>query len=440
MSPTKRSIARHRAALALLVVLSLPLTSAAPLGGDGVMSKGPAPSSVTPAAGADRSSKGPTGPARYTPATPLDDSPEPVVEVRAGRPGQPPITKVVNDPRCGPGSTSVSSAPGIISCFHNSLDVLPPVAQPAAQAPKVAPVCMGNGVNGPRIQLIYMFVEGQRDRTAEVVPRILNEIVPRMEGVFRETSKSQGREIGMRLHMPGCKLTVDTVMIDAENGRPDDPFVMAPRINDALTRAGFGSSDRKFSVWFDGGNGLTENGKTVGSACGIAPAYTAVLEQGLNPTPANTSNVGWHNVMISGEAAITFRYGSPILGDAPPPPYPGAPQQPECWGRGAMGAHTETHELLHLIGAVGWSAPNWNGADSHCLDDIDIMCQVGANGVPKFLRCNTPVEQLDCGGDDYFNARPQAGSYLSRAWNTANSRFLGEAVLHDAVPVEIPRP
>ena len=28
-------------------------------------------------------------------------------------------------------------------------------------------------------------------------------------------------------------------------------------------------------------------------------------------------------------------------------------------------------------------------------------------------RCATQVEQLDCGSDDYFNARPPAGSYLS---------------------------
>jgi len=89
---------------------------------------------------------------------------------------------------------------------------------------------------------------------------------------------------------------------------------------------------------------------------------------------------------------------------------------------------------------VNRSAPNWNGSDGHCLDDNDIMCQVGPNGKPKFLRCNTVVEQLDCGGDDYFNARPSAGSYLSTHWNTANSRFLGNAVIHDAVPVEIPRP
>lgn len=371
-----------------------------------------------------------------TPATPLA-SPSVQVEQTAASPGVGVITKTVNDPRCGPGATSVTLLSGGISCFHNGLDVPSPILQPAAQAPKTAPVCMGNGVNGPRIQLIYMYVDGQPNRIAQVGPRILNEIVPRMEGTFRQTSKSQGREIGMRLHMPGCKPNIEAVKISKDLGEPDDPFVMASRLSQGLTDAGYGSTDRKFHIWFDGGNGKVEDGRLVLSACGIAPAYAAALEQGLNPTPANTSNVGWHRVMPVGEAAITFRFGVPILGE---PPAQFGRQTSECWGRGAMGAHTEMHELLHLLGAVGMSAPNSNGADAHCLDDVDIMCQVGANGKPKFIRCNTRLEQLDCGSDDYFNARPQAGSYLSRAWNIANSRFLGPALVHDAVPVEIPRP
>lgn len=380
---------------------------------------------ATPAAGLDG----------YIAAAPKRPTAAPADVQESAPPGAEPVTTIVDDPRCGPGFTSSAlTGSSKFACYHSAFDPLPEIAGPVAQAKTAAPACMGNGVNGPRLQLIYMYVEGQPDRTSVMVPRIVNEFVPRMEAVFRETSKLQGREIGMRLHMPDCQLTVDTVMIDAASGAPDHPFRMAPRINRALSRAGFGSSDRKFLLWFDGGNG-----DETAAACGMAPAYAPVLERGYNPTPANTSNIGWHDVMIEGEVAVTFRYGQPILGDAPPPRY-GQPPVPECWGRGATGARTELHELLHLIGAVNWSAPNWNGADSHCLDDHDIMCQVGGNGTQKFLRCNTPIEQLDCGSDDYFNARPAAGSYLSTHWNTANSRFLGDAIVHDNVPIEIPRP
>ncbi len=88
-----------------------------------------------------------------------------------------------------------------------------------------------------------------------------------------------------------------------------------------------------------------------------------------------------------------------------------------------MGATTEIHELLHLLGSVMTSAPNSNGF-GHCKDDVDIMCY-SEGGVQTYVRCASQFELLDCGADDYFNARPQVGTYLSTHWNTANSRFLG---------------
>ena len=340
-----------------------------------------------------------------------------------------PVTRIVDDPRCGEGFTSatVAAETGFV-CFHSAADPLPDPTAPSAQATAAAPPCLGNGVNGPRIQLIYMYVEGQPDRSAEVIPRITGQIVPRMDAVFRETSRHQGREIGMRLLMPDCQLDVDTVMIDKANGRPTDPETMSARITRHLAAAGYSTTDRKYVLWFDGGNE---------GACGIAPAYTALIEQGYNPTPLTLSNIGWQQrelttfTPLGAETAVIFRYGQPILGSAPA-------YVPECWGRGGTGALTEIHELVHLLGAVNLSAPNSNGF-GHCVDDFDIMCY-GERGVSTVPRCATPVEQLDCGSDDYFNARPPAGSYLSTHWNTANSRFLGDAAVYDQVPADIPRP
>jgi hypothetical protein len=34
---------------------------------------------------------------------------------------------------------------------------------------------------------------------------------------------------------------------------------------------------------------------------------------------------------------------------------------------------------------------------------------------------------LDCNGDDYFNPRPAAGTYLDTHWNVADSSFLSPA-------------
>lgn len=421
--PSKTS-SRLAGALGLILVLGLPLAATSPLD-DGLKVSGRSGDSSL--AASDSTTTGLTDEEldTYEAATPSAPLPQfDSIEVQQSNPasGASPVTSVVNDPRCGAGFTSVaSSASSPYACIHSALDAMPVIDGPALNAGAAAGVpCQGNGVNGPRIQLIYMYVEGQPNRAAQVVPRIANQIVPNMDRTFRETSKSQGREIGLRLHMPNCQLAVDTLMIDEDNGTPDDPGTMLNRVTEFISTKGYSTTDRKYIVWLDGGNK---------GACGVAPGLTTLVANGTdNAVTGNVSNVGWQAALP--ETALIFRWGFPALGDQP--------GRPDCWGRGGTGALTEIHELIHLIGAVNKSAPNSNGF-GHCTDDFDIMCY-GEQGVSTVPRCATKVEQLDCGADDYFNARPSAGSYLSTHWNTANSRFLGEAAVHDAVPLDIPRP
>jgi hypothetical protein len=432
-SPNGRISKRAVRAMGLILVLGMPLAvMSTPNPGVDVRNPGrvgdPGPSASLAAESAPAANP---ASANTAPPLPAFDS----IEIRESRPAPAatPVTTIVNDPRCGPGFTSAAvTGRDAFACFHSAADPLSPHTVNHAHAASKAPVCMGNGVNGPRIQFVYMYVEGQPDRTNVMVPRIINEFAPRMEGVFRETSKMQGRELGLRLHMPGCRLVVDTVTIDEANGQPADAGVMHTRITERLIELGYGGPDRKFVLWFDGGN--------IGS-CGISPSYSSAVGNVTDsPVTGNISNVGWQEVSLIGETAVIYRWGFPLLGDFAPE-FPGQPSPAECWGRGGTGATTEIHELVHNLGAVNRSAPNWNGADGHCLDDNDIMCQnpPGATQNMKFLRCNTPVEQLDCGSDDYFNVRPAVGSYLSTHWNVASSRFLGEAIVHDAIPVELPR-
>ena len=336
--------------------------------------------------------------------------------------GATPVRMTRDHPFCGMGLTAVEVAGGDVpmSCVHNVLDPVP-TRHPSQGAVRIQPNCYGDGVSGPRIQFVYVYQQGKPNRAAEYIPHMLNSWIPAMEGAFRTTSRDQGREIGMRVHMPNCEIEIGVVEISAANGMPDAPGAMRGRIEQAMFAAGFDQSNRKYHAWFDGGNK---------GACGVAPVIPYPVA-GDHPTAANPNNLGSTPVLnVLPQVAVSFKYPFPLP--------PGAAEPgPICWGDGGMGALTETHELLHLLGSVSFSAPNSNGL-AHCRDDEDIMCY-SEGGVQTFTRCSTEIEALDCGSDDYFNARPQIGSYLSTHWNTANSKFLGTAA-EDNSPVEIPRP
>lgn len=106
------------------------------------------------------------------------------------------------------------------------------------------------------------------------------------------------------------------------------------------------------------------------------------------------------------------------------------------WGDGSSSFSTRgnrqttaLHEITHNLGAVQDSAPHTSGA-SHCTDGFDALCY--ADGGPKAGGYTTTacawkgsgIKPYDCGGDDYFNPAPVAGSYLATHWNVFNSVFL----------------
>ena len=328
-----------------------------------------------------------------------------------------PVRVTADHPACGRGFTAeeVLGDDPFAICRHSFNDPAP-TRSPKDGVARMAPICHGNGVNGARIQLVYMYIEGQPNKGTEWIPRILSDWVPAMEGSFRTTSAEQGREIGMRLHMPGCRLEVTTLSIDPDEGAADNG--QFSRIVNRVRTSGINTTDRKFHVWFDG---------PAKGPCGTGQALLAPVA-GDHPTAANPHNFGYDFAAVP-QVAVSFKV---------PFPFPNWQNtRPVCWGSGAMGALTEVHEVLHTLGAVNPSAPNSNGL-GHCRDEEDIMCY-SEGGVETFVRCAIEVEALDCGSDDYFNARPQAGSYLSLNWNTANSRYLGPTP-EDGVPAEIPRP
>ncbi|HUR15429.1 MAG TPA: hypothetical protein VM097_13185 [Mycobacteriales bacterium] len=112
-----------------------------------------------------------------------------------------------------------------------------------------------------------------------------------------------------------------------------------------------------------------------------------------------------------------------------------------CWT-----GTTTLHEIGHNLGAVQLGAPHSSGAH-HCYDEADVMCYDdngsyfrgpdGTRGTADdgVLTTTCPAastllggpledQQFDCGQDDYYNPAPATGSYLSTHWNLANSAWV----------------
>ncbi len=79
------------------------------------------------------------------------------------------------------------------------------------------------------------------------------------------------------------------------------------------------------------------------------------------------------------------------------------------------------HEILHMLGAVQWTAPHSTGY-GHCFDGSDIMCYQDSETGPSMLYPCAGNYIIDCNNDDYFSLKPQG--YLSNHWNVAGSMYM----------------
>jgi hypothetical protein len=85
----------------------------------------------------------------------------------------------------------------------------------------------------------------------------------------------------------------------------------------------------------------------------------------------------------------------------------------------------QAHELIHSFGAVSDQTPHGSKI-GHCIDEYDVMCYKDESRPLDFTACPDRRNNwlLDCNNDDYFSTNPPAGSYLSKSWNIANSKYL----------------
>ena len=256
------------------------------------------------------------------------------------------------------------------------------MASPASASPVN---CDGNGTSGKRVQLLYVRGSSQPNNLATYQAKML-EIPAQIDQEFKEAARRTGGPNAYRavrwVTNASCIPTITSVvvpqaLIDLDNDREGQMRIW-------FEANGYNSQDRKYVVWYER------------DACGLG------VGDGQDDSPGAT------NINNRGSQFAFLGLGG-------------------CFWWGATG-----HELLHILGAVQYSAPHSTGW--HCWDDQDIMCY-NDGGVPNppgsvQIICATAAgdtfaeNQIDCNGDDYFNVNPAPGSYLATHWNVANNIFL----------------
>ena len=241
--------------------------------------------------------------------------------------------------------------------------------------------CAGNGTSGKRVQVMYVRASNAPDNYAASKAAVAAGAID-ADRVFRESAAETS---GMRrirfVHDAYCNLSILNVVLDPSALISGD---LGPT-STALKALGYTSTDRKYLLFVDHAANLADDVN-----CGIGGLY----KWDDQPGAANASNGG------PGFARVG----------------------PNCWN---VTNSVAAHELMHNLGAVQNSAPNWNGV-GHCLDDTDRMCydQFVAGFTFNPTACLNHERLFDCNHDDYFHTDPPAGNYLDTHWNTADSQYL----------------
>ena len=237
----------------------------------------------------------------------------------------------------------------------------------------VAPVCVGSGSDGARVQVVYAREAGDRDRFAQVQSAIRTEIA-RIDSVFAVSARKTGGGRQVRWVAPDCVPSIARVVVPA--GTFDSTGIDSTE--NALAARGLGAKNRKYLVFADATR-----------ICGVSSIYK-------DSSAKNNANDGRN------------------------PQY--ARIDSGCWN--SPDWSVAAHELVHTLGGVQPDAPNALGR-YHCDDANDLMCYRETPQTKLRLVCGPDhAGLLDCNNDDYFNTAPKKGSYLDKSWNVADSSFL----------------
>lgn len=232
-----------------------------------------------------------------------------------------------------------------------------------------APLCIGDGQEGPRVQLVYVRANNAPDRLSSLLPTF-RRLASEMDMILDQSAQKTGGAMRVRFVTDAnCQVDIPSEAVQAGH------LSSFSGVIGELKPRGYNAPNRKYLLLVD-----------ANAFCGIGSFQR---DDDFNAT-VHDNSLGYARV------------------DTP------------CWDAGTM-----LHELSHTLGAVQYTAPH-TSLGAHCIDEWDVMCYSDQPYKPKMhILCDDGRQdfRLDCGNDDYFAANPAPGSYLATHWNMARSAF-----------------
>ncbi len=265
------------------------------------------------------------------------------------------------------------------------------------------PVCVGR--DDYHAQLVYARPSDGKDRYQEI-SKTLKKWIANANGIVNNEAKKFGVIADIKIACKDKDITVLNVILpkSARKYNTGDGKTTAVLESD-LQELGYGDSMTKYIVYYDGSADGCEGGK---SEC----------EAQATPQKGPDDRLSADNIYNIGPSYAVLYDG-------------GISKIPQKY-------HTEVdmlapiimlHEYTHTMGAVQLNSPNSAG-EYHCKDEppldkqgSDVMCKSDNPNTVFGDACQDKGFEMhfDCNNDDYFNPKPDSGSYLATHWNLGSN-------------------
>ncbi|MBI2668881.1 hypothetical protein HYX14_03490 [Candidatus Woesearchaeota archaeon] len=256
-----------------------------------------------------------------------------------------------------------------------------------------------------RAQLVYVRPADAPDRYDEI-SKNLKQWMPQANGIVNNEAARFGMTADIKVACKGNEISVLNVVLPksaSHYNTHDGKTTLAVVAN--LKELGYGDSKVKYILYYDGDADGCEGGKAKcsGQFSSKAQDDRPSEDNGYNSGPDYSIlyDVGFSELVQKTHSTLEMLAPIGIL-----------------------------HEYSHTLGAVQSSAPHSSKdgtvESGHCNDEHpmneggnDVMCKSDKPDTVFGDACQDTgfVFRYDCNNDDYFNPKPEAGSYLATHWN-----------------------